>query len=136
MNDLDDFTPLGWGLRAKAMKERFPDARISRGSVGVGRSALKNVPGDCGALQLCSANYATEESLHTLVKIASACGFSKIFATVVGAGDYIDKAKNAFKANRFKHVYSGYSNRNSHKEDHVYVKIIRNCEWKGYGGKG
>lgn len=126
--------PLTWGLTTEQIKTQFPKARIFGSSIHFNNIRLQNFPGDCGSLLLLSANYAEEADVKQAVSFASASGFSKIFAIVVGDnsfGDY-DKAITAFKKARFILVHQGKSNRNSHKDDYVFVKIIRNCKHKGY----
>lgn len=128
--------PLTWGLSYDQMSKRFPMLTIRKGNVYFDGSSLTNFPGDCGALILTGANQASETTLKVLTEVASACGFVKIFATVVGGAGYIADAKKAFKKKRWINVYSGNSNRTPAKEDHVFVKIIRKPKWIGYNGKG
>jgi len=119
--------PLSWGQHDSEIKKLVPSARIGTDFVSIEQQTLVNFPGDCGALILKNANTATKETLRKVVKVASHGGFSKIFATVVAATttyynlqDVID----AFKANKFIKVKHSKSNRNSYKDDIVFVKYI------------
>ena len=95
---------------------------------------LRNIVGDCGALQMYGATYATKKEIGLAVDLASRCGFSKIFATIVK--EYDDESeRDADIANRFPGwivVSKGKSNRNPHKDDIVLVYINKDCIYKGY----
>ena len=126
--------PLTWGLSVAEFKKQLPNVDIlaERGRVRCGCVSLVHFPGDCGALLMTSANNATTDSIKLAVKTASYNGFSKIFATVVGEDGYIDAAVEAFKKARFKCVEAGNSNRSAYKKSFTFVKIIKNCKYKGY----
>lgn len=127
--------PLSWGLTDQQIKEQFPKAKIFGNSVRFNCIRLQNFPEDCGSLVLVGANCAEENDVKQAVAFASASGFSKIFATVVGENypySRVETAVKAFKKARFKLVHQGKSNRNPHKDDYVFVKIIHNCEYMGY----
>lgn len=131
---------LNWGLPLEQVKKHiYPHAVGAVGDyLSLGNITLKNFPGDCGSLVMIYANRATEEDLARAVKYASLSGFTKIFATVVGATEPkqwsvpINDAVAAFKKARFKLVHHGKSNRNPDKDDYVFVKIIRNPKHRGY----
>ena len=95
---------------------------------------MRNIIGDCGALQMNGANYATKKEIGLAVDLASRCGFSKIFATIVK--EYDDESqRDADIANRFPGwivVSKGKSNRNPHKDDIVLVYINKDCIYRGY----
>ena len=80
------------------------------------------------------ATYATKKEIGLAVDLASRCGFSKIFATIVK--EYDDESeRDADIANRFPGwivVSKGKSNRNPHKDDIVLVYINKDCIYKGY----
>lgn len=127
--------PLTWGQTYEQLKH-FNSGLICReGSVILQSAALKNFPGDCGALILTGANTVSGETLRTLCKVASNGGFSKIFATVVLHDTIYSSIKERlalFRANNFIKVKHGKSNRNPDKDDIVFVKYISNCKYKGY----
>ena len=126
--------PLKWGLSLTEFKKQLPGVDFfgESGRVRCNTVSLSNFPGDCGALLLNGANQATLYSLKLAIKTASYNGFSKIFATVVGEDGYIDTAVEAFKKARFKCVEAGNSNRSAYKKSFTFVKIIKNCKYKGY----
>lgn len=129
-----DRKPLTWGLKESQIKKHFPTVRILKNSLVSGSVRVQNFPGDCGSLIITGANWATKQDLKDAVKFASMSGFSKIFATVVADMDYdsAQRTVKAFKSQRFICVNHGKSNRNPHKDDFVFVKIIRNPIHKGY----
>ena len=124
---------LYWGLTVTQIKKQITTnvyvtkEETDNPVLTIDNMTLTNFPGDCGALCLASANHATNQKLKTVYKYASLSGFSKIFATVVGKEDFIKEAVAAFKANKWKCVYKGKSNRNPKKSDYVFVKYIKNC---------
>ena len=134
--------PLRWGLDEKEWNKRWPGWKHSyratedHGSVQVLSFELSNVYGDCGALTMYGAYYATHEGLKLVEDIASSNGFSKIFATLVGDKDQLKNQIRAFKTARWILVKKGISNRKQNKDmiDYVYVKYITNCKYKGYSG--
>ena len=125
--------PLTWGLTYEQLTKRYGyKIDIHNDKIRVNSLTIQNFPSDCGSLIITGANSATTENLSLVIDIASCCGFNKIFATVVGENK--ENAVKAFKSKRFKLVFQGKSNRSSYKDDYVFVKYIRNCKWKGYGG--
>lgn len=125
--------PLKWGLTRDEVIAAFPMVVANEGSISIKSLTLKPFGIDCGALILTNANSATKETLKLAVKVASANGFSKIFATVVIDPEWSSSvAPEAFKHCKFKLVSKSKSNRNPEKDDYVFVKIIRNCKYKGY----
>lgn len=129
--------PLYWGLTLIQLQSEFPkrDIRsIREKTLGIDGVVLQCFEGDCGALLITSANRMTPELAKDVVRLASICGFSKLFATVVGSLEYesIQNAVKGFKKARFKLVAQGKSNRNPYKDDFVFVKYIRKCKYQGY----
>ena len=127
--------PLNWGPTLEEIKEKYGEVSArclpyDYRSIKLFGFTIMNFIGDCGSLYIQGANNATYENLRKLINFASEGGWSKIFATVVT--DEPEKAKEAFKKAQFKKVSEGKSNRNPHKTDIVYVKVIKNCEYKGY----
>lgn len=130
LND-DWVRPLNWGLGKKTMKEKFPGVHfLSSYTIEYEGLYLKPFPSDCGALTLTGANNVTSKTIPVIIDIASSCGFSKIFVTLVGTR-LKDKAKILTNAG-FRCVYRGKSNRNPHKDDYIFVYYNRNCKYKGY----
>jgi hypothetical protein len=137
---------LTWGLNEAAIAEQFPGVKIGDGFSSIKQLGfpergsrypdvwVQNFPGDCGSLILTSANSATLPVLRDVISFASKSGFSKIVATVVGSMEYnsIKVAVKAFRKAGFICAARGKSNRNQYKDDFVFVKYIRNCEYKGY----
>lgn len=127
--------PLTWGQTAEQLKRFNSELSCHTGCVALHGATLRNFPGDCGALILTGANRASAETLRTLCKIASAGGFSKIFATVVLHDTIYSSVKErlaVFRANNFIKVKHSKSNRNQDKDDIIFVKYISNCKYKGY----
>jgi len=127
--------PLNWGQTEQQIERNNPKVICKDDCVYFNGASLKNFPGDCGALILTSANTVGAETLRTLCKVASASGFSKIFATVVLRDTVYSSVKErlaVFRANNFIKVKHGKSNRNPDKDDIVFVKYISNCKYKGY----
>ena len=124
---------LKWGLDNDEIKRRWPKISFTSYGINLGYyNVLQNFPGDCGALILCGANDVSTEELKLAREIASANGFSKIFATIVCIPEYANKQLEKFKAEGWKLVSKGNSNRNKAKRDYVVALRIRNCEYKGY----
>ena len=136
MENDDFFTPLGWGLTKGRLKDIYEKEIFScgEGYASFREVVLRNFVGDCGALQMYSANYATKKEIGLAVDLASRCGFSKIFATIVK--EYDDESqRDADIADRFPGwivVSKGKSNRNEYKDDIVLVYINKDCIYKGY----
>jgi len=127
--------PLTWGQTEQQMQSINSNITCGTGFVQLNGAYLRNFPGDCGALILTGANQVGAETLRTLCKVASAGGFSKIFATVVLRNTVYSSVKErlaVFRANNFIKVKHGKSNRNPDKDDIVFVKYISNCKYKGY----
>lgn len=127
--------PLTWGQTEQQITRNNPSVLCRDGYVHLNGACLKNFPCDCGALILTGANGVDVETLRTLCKIASAGGFSKIFATVVLNDTIYSSVKErlaVFRANNFIKVKHEKSNRNPSKDDIVFVKYISNCKYKGY----
>lgn len=124
---------LTWGMSLEDIKQQLDsNASVYGNNLLIHNMNLTNFNGDCGAIYLTNANTATKEKLKTVEKYASLSGFSKIFATVVGKPEYLERALYAFRSNKWKCVAKGKSNRNETKDDYVFVKYIRNCKYKGY----
>lgn len=127
-----------WGITVEEIKKFYSNIRHKSDSSwggGVlifGSTEVRVFVGDCSSIVINNAVGADDSTLKAVLKYASLSGFSKIFATVVGTPLYIDYAVQAFKKNRFICVHKGKSNRNPHKDDYVFVKIIRNPVKKGY----
>jgi len=142
-DDDDHLSPLSWGLTVgafkKFLKKNHPLANFQyncemdtgSNSISVNSLSVFNFVGDCGAVYLCGANGTSVETLSIVLKLMSLCGFSKIFATVVGKDKYISNALAVFKKAGFTVVSDGFSNRNDEKRDVVFFKRI-DCEYKGY----
>lgn len=125
---------LQWGPDDVAIKDKFGDSIRScmHGHLAFGTASLTNFPGDCGALVLRNANSIDVATLKLVNKVASFCGFSKIFATVCLNEHQAEKQRLVFRQAGWKLSHKGFSNRNPTKVDLVFVKYIRNCEYKGY----
>ncbi len=142
MSDKGYIYPLNWGLSISQYKKylkNHPSVHFNynincatgANSISVNSLSVFNFVGDCGAVYLCGANEADAETLNIVLKLMSLCGFSKIFATVVGKDKYITPALEVFKKAEFTVVSDGFSNRNEEKRDVVFFKRI-DCEYKGY----
>jgi len=136
--------PLQWGLKKSDMQaylaKNHPKVRFyhtnngygeGRECIAIGEIQIFNFIGDCGAVYLCGANYATKPSLDAVLGLMSECGFSKIFATLVNKSKDIENEIEIFKQAGFTVVDDGFSNRNDTKRDVVLFKRI-NCVYKGY----
>lgn len=93
---------------------------------------ITSFPGDCGALCLNGAQYANEATLKDIMEIASQTGHSKMFATLVGRDESVQKQKQIFIDCGWTVVNEGKSNRNSHKTDVVLFYFNPDCKKKGY----
>jgi len=132
---MDFACPLNWGLSKEETIKVLDDPEntyITDKLVGYGDLSLSNFKGDCGALCLDGANYATKTALTKLIEVASKGGFSKIFATMVMRDALSSKSYKAFQDTGWITVKIGKSNRNPSKDDIVLVKYIDDCEYKGY----
>jgi len=135
---MDFACPLTWGLSKEETIKVLDDPEntyITDKLVGYGDLSLSNFKGDCGALCLDGANYATKTALTKLIEVASKGGFSKIFATVVRKYTSNEERDQDLRTRwrGWKKINKGKSNRNQDKDDIVLVRIIKKCVFEGYG---
>ena len=136
--------PLCWGMRKRNMqkylKKHHPDVVFFHCAVGsgvgkehiqIGNIRVYNFVGDCGAVSLAGANYATTKDLTAVLDLMSECGFSKIFATIVQIPKHTKVPEKIFTDLGFKIVDDGFSNRNDEKRSIVLFKKI-DCKYRGY----
>jgi len=125
---------LQWGLSDNQLKQKFPQLEFlpKVHKLLCGRVVLHNFPSDCGALVLTNANNADFDSLKLAAQVASECGFSKIFATVVTSPPHAEKIAKEFRRAQWRCISKSVSNRNEYKNSYVFVKIIKDCKYKGY----
>lgn len=132
--------PLHWGMTYKQFKELYEKwgldlywiqdkyVRVSQRGVQL----HTHHPGDCGVLLVKSANYADAEIVQRMHEIATKCGFSKMFATVVG-NEYKEAAEAFMNHPLWTCVHTGKSNRSlGHSDEWVLVYYNPNCEYKGH----
>lgn len=137
--------PLQWGMSYEKFKKLFAEWNIpedhieenkvflNEGPRGYMNTSLHTYyPGDCGVLLVKSANHATPEIVERMHQVATKCGFSKMFATVVG--NSYEKAAQAFMNHPlWTCVHTGKSNRsNGYSDEWVLVYYNPDCEYKGH----
>jgi hypothetical protein len=127
----------GWGNLIEIQK-KYPKAEsLTSGAAGYGSLSyqyvtLTNFPGDCGALTMQGCNYATLDTIKAIKDIASMTGHSKLFGTIVGKKDEVDRQVERFKKAGFRIIKRAMSNRNNTKHDVVVFFHNKNCKFKGY----
>lgn len=128
---------IGWGIPleememiAKKHKVRIED--FGAKSINIGMLTAKNFEGDCGALYLNGANMCSQKDIAAVNEIASACGHSKIFATIVCGEGSAQLQKDKFLKEGWTVIKEGKSNRNPTKTDIVLFYYNSNCLKKGY----
>ena len=112
-----DFAAGGWG---------------GYGALQVNCTYMYNFPGDCGALCLQGAHYASAETIETIKHCASLTGHSKIFATLVGKKVNLEQVLALYLAAGFKLVNEAQGNRSMGYTDYVLFYHNPDCIKKGY----